>query len=229
MAMIDICQENTVFLRRGACLHRLEKRMKNGFCDLGFHRRRRRHRRRFGGGYCLAPPAAVLLLERETQPGYHTTGRSAALFIESYGPPQVRALTRASRAFYARRRRASPASAADAARRAVRRRPGQEARSTRLAEAAHSPRRAAARRGQTLALVPVLRAGAWSAASTSPTRATSTSHALHQGYLRGVRRAGGRADRRRGRALRRPAAWQLARRRPGCGAVRRQRRRRLGR
>ena len=43
----------------------------------------------------------VLLLEREAQPGYHTTGRSAALFMESYGPPGVQALTRASRAFYA--------------------------------------------------------------------------------------------------------------------------------
>lgn len=42
----------------------------------------------------------VLLLEAEVQPGLHSTGRSAAMFMESYGPPQVRALTRASRAFY---------------------------------------------------------------------------------------------------------------------------------
>ena len=47
----------------------------------------------------LAPHARVALLEREAQPGYHTTGRSAAMFMESYGPTQVRALTRASRAF----------------------------------------------------------------------------------------------------------------------------------
>ena len=32
--------------------------------------------------------------------GYHTTGRSAALFMETYGTPQIQALTRASRAFY---------------------------------------------------------------------------------------------------------------------------------
>ena len=44
----------------------------------------------------------VLVLERESQPGYHTTGRSAALFDEHYGPSQVKALTRASRAFYER-------------------------------------------------------------------------------------------------------------------------------
>lgn len=44
--------------------------------------------------------AGVVLVEREAQPGYHSTGRSAAMFMESYGPPGVRALTRASRAFY---------------------------------------------------------------------------------------------------------------------------------
>lgn len=41
----------------------------------------------------------VLLLEAESQPGYHSTGRSAALFSEIYGPPVVRALSRASRDF----------------------------------------------------------------------------------------------------------------------------------
>src|SRR4249920_3165352 len=50
--------------------------------------------------YTLAPHARVLLLERESQPGVHSTGRSAAMFMESYGPPGMRALTRASRAFY---------------------------------------------------------------------------------------------------------------------------------
>jgi D-arginine dehydrogenase len=49
--------------------------------------------------YFLAPHCKVTLLEREDQPGYHTTGRSAALFTETYGNATVRALTRASRAF----------------------------------------------------------------------------------------------------------------------------------
>lgn len=48
----------------------------------------------------IAAQGSVVLLEREAQPGYHATGRSAAMFMESYGPPMVRALTRASRAFY---------------------------------------------------------------------------------------------------------------------------------
>jgi len=42
----------------------------------------------------------VLLLERESAPGYHTTGRSAALYTPSYGPPVIRALTRASAAAF---------------------------------------------------------------------------------------------------------------------------------
>ncbi|WP_343721743.1 FAD-dependent oxidoreductase [Herbaspirillum seropedicae] len=50
--------------------------------------------------YWLARHGSVLLVERESQPGYHSTGRSAALYMESYGPPQVRALTCASRAFF---------------------------------------------------------------------------------------------------------------------------------
>lgn len=49
----------------------------------------------------LASSRRVLLLERESQPGYHTTGRSAALFTETYGNAVMRALTRASKAFLA--------------------------------------------------------------------------------------------------------------------------------
>ena len=33
-------------------------------------------------GFFLSESHRVALLEREDQPGYHTTGRSAALFIE---------------------------------------------------------------------------------------------------------------------------------------------------
>lgn len=47
----------------------------------------------------LAPTRRVAILEREEQPGYHSTGRSAALFSETYGNETVRALSRASRSF----------------------------------------------------------------------------------------------------------------------------------
>jgi D-arginine dehydrogenase len=52
-----------------------------------------------GAAYALAPQRRVILLERESQPGYHTTGRSAALFSETYGNGPIRALTVASRDF----------------------------------------------------------------------------------------------------------------------------------
>ncbi|MEO8779859.1 MAG: FAD-binding oxidoreductase [Rhodanobacter sp.] len=47
----------------------------------------------------LASHARVIVLERESQPGYHATGRSAALFSEIYGSASIRTLTRASREF----------------------------------------------------------------------------------------------------------------------------------
>jgi D-arginine dehydrogenase len=39
----------------------------------------------------------IAILERENQLAYHASGRSAAAFLESYGSPEIRALTRASR------------------------------------------------------------------------------------------------------------------------------------
>jgi D-arginine dehydrogenase len=50
-------------------------------------------------GYELAADRRVLLLEMEATLAFHTTGRSAAMFLESYGGPAIRALTTASRAF----------------------------------------------------------------------------------------------------------------------------------
>ena len=47
----------------------------------------------------LAPYASVVLLEAEDRPGYHSTGRSAAFWTESYGGPLVQPLTTASGPF----------------------------------------------------------------------------------------------------------------------------------
>lgn len=46
----------------------------------------------------LAGSARVLLLEAEARPGYHSTGRSAAFWSETYGGPLIQPLTSASRA-----------------------------------------------------------------------------------------------------------------------------------
>ena len=70
-----------------------------------------------GAAYELASRASVLLLERESAHGYHTTGRSAALYTEAYGNAVIRGLTRASRAFFeGAPGRVLQLSAADAAR-----------------------------------------------------------------------------------------------------------------
>ena len=48
----------------------------------------------------LSSSMNVILLEQEFQPGYHATGRSAALFSELYGDTLNRALVRASHPFF---------------------------------------------------------------------------------------------------------------------------------
>ncbi|HEX2539893.1 MAG TPA: FAD-dependent oxidoreductase [Caldimonas sp.] len=145
--------------------------------------------------YWLAPHARVTLLERESQPGYHSTGRSAALFFESYGTPQVRALTLASRAFLD----APPAGFTE--------HPILSPRGALLVAGAGqqalldeqwavlgsvSPRGRRLDAAEALAMVPVLRPEQLIGAVLEPDAADMDVHALHQGYLRGVRQHGGR-------------------------------------
>ncbi|WP_375688078.1 NAD(P)/FAD-dependent oxidoreductase [Pseudooceanicola sp. LIPI14-2-Ac024] len=49
----------------------------------------------------LAREMRVLLVEAEDQPGYHATGRSAAILAQTYGSEVIRALTAASAGFLA--------------------------------------------------------------------------------------------------------------------------------
>jgi D-arginine dehydrogenase len=49
----------------------------------------------------LSGGARVLILEAESQPGYHSTGRSAAFWSESYGGPLIQPLTSGSAPFLA--------------------------------------------------------------------------------------------------------------------------------
>lgn len=136
----------------------------------------------------------VILLERESQPGYHSTGRSAAMFMETYGTAAIRALTRASRAFYEQppenftehpiltRRGAMHVA-----------KTGQE---RELAEAWDEASRSsshvellAAR--DVLARCPVLREELTCGGIYEPDAMDMDVHALHQGYLRGFRAQGG--------------------------------------
>src|ERR1700720_3143975 len=49
--------------------------------------------------YELSARSTVILLEAESAPGYHSTGRSAAVMSENYGPPLWRPLVPPPRAF----------------------------------------------------------------------------------------------------------------------------------
>ena len=56
-----------------------------------------------GLGWALrrqAPGLRIVLIEQEDRPGYHTTGRSAAFWVGSYGGPGVVPLTLASLGFF---------------------------------------------------------------------------------------------------------------------------------
>lgn len=142
----------------------------------------------------LARRRRVLLLERESHPGYHSTGRSAAVYAENYGPAPVGALTRASRSFLY----APPAGFSEASLLTPR---GlltiaTEAQWERLDAKA---RRLAGQPGvrqlsptQTCALCPLLRSEYVASALYEPDVADLDADALLQGYLRLLRTRHGR-------------------------------------
>lgn len=145
-------------------------------------------------GYWLARHGTVTILERESQPGCHSTGRSAALFWEGYGTAQVRALTCASRAFLSAPPEGFAAHPVLSPRGAliVAARERADALDAMLAEiAANAPAARKVSCEQALAMVPVLRAQAAQQAIFEPDAFDIDVHGLHQGYLRGVRAAGG--------------------------------------
>ena len=135
--------------------------------------------------------ASVLLLESEAQLAYHSTGRSAALFILNYGPPSVRALSAASRGFF----ETPPDGFAEHALVAPRgiltvAGAGQEeAMASFMAEGtevrAISP-------DEALAKVPLLRGDRLIAAAFEAEAREIDVHTLHSGYVKGFRGHGGR-------------------------------------
>jgi len=144
--------------------------------------------------YWLARHARVVVLEREPQPGYHSTGRSAALFMETYGPEQVRALTRASRRFFEN----PPAGFVDHPLLSPRGTlvVGTKGQEQQLEEhwLETSATTTLTRRlspAETCELVPIFRADEVLGSVYEPHACDIDVHALHQGYLRELRRRGG--------------------------------------
>ncbi|MBL8707313.1 MAG: FAD-binding oxidoreductase [Rhodospirillales bacterium] len=145
-------------------------------------------------GYSLSPKGKVVVLEREQRPGYHTTGRSAATFIETYGNRVMRGLTSAGKAFFlgppegfAGAPLVGPrgcmlvAGAADL-----------EKLKREVADSqALSPKVRALDGAEARALCPALRPEASVAAMLDPDAMDIDVDVLHQGYLRGMKTQGG--------------------------------------
>jgi D-arginine dehydrogenase len=150
-----------------------------------------------GAGYELARAGKkVVLLERESQPGYHTTGRSAALFAETYGNAAIRALTVASRDFLMNPPNGFAAVPILTPRGALHIGNADQAgeldrKFEDMRKLVPSVKRLGA--AETQGLVPVLKAEAVSGGALSEPDAMDIEvHALHNGLLRGMTAAGGR-------------------------------------
>jgi len=141
----------------------------------------------------LAAHRKVQLFDMEERPGFHSTGRSAAIFSEAYGNDLIRALTRASRDFFY----SPPTGFATVP--LVTPRPvliianqGQEESLERFAvlarEAGHIEPKSV---DEALALCPILRPELIAGAACSTSPSDIDVNELQQGYLRLFRRRGG--------------------------------------
>lgn len=143
----------------------------------------------------LAAHASVAVLEQESQPGFHSTGRSAALFSETYGTPMTRALTRASRAFlesppegFTEHAILTPRGVMHVAML------GQEDLLEQAMAAAlqGSPDATRLSAREAIERCPVLREDVVAGAVLEPDAMDIDVHALHQGYLKALRASGGK-------------------------------------
>lgn len=142
-------------------------------------------------GYWLSRHGRVIVLERESHPAYHSTGRSAALYTAAYGTAQVRALTLASRDFFDQppegfcehplltpRGEMTVDFTGDPT----------ELNSQYLSAKATVPEMQLLNADQACARLPILRREKVHGALYDPSASDIDTDALHQGYLRGIRR-----------------------------------------
>jgi D-arginine dehydrogenase len=133
----------------------------------------------------LARHGSVVVLEAETAPGYHATGRSAAFWTESYGGPGVQPLTTASGPWLHESGFLTPRGALTIAR------AGQEAELERFASgfAALGVRIEVLGRGPIEQRIPGLRSE-WTGGALEPDCHDIDVAALHQHYLAVARHGG---------------------------------------
>jgi D-arginine dehydrogenase len=145
--------------------------------------------------FALVEARPVVLLEREAQPGYHSTGRSAAMLTETYGTTAVRALAMGSRAFFE-----TPPPGFSAAPLLTPRGllhlagPGQDAAFEHAIALAGASGATTRRLDQAdvLAQVPILDPASVVAGLLEPGARAIDVDALHRGFLRGIGARGGR-------------------------------------
>ena len=144
--------------------------------------------------YYFAPHGKTTVLEMESQPGYHSTGRSAAIFSEYHGPQLVCQLARAGFDFY----RNPPAGFSDTPILTERGMLfiGTRSDSAKAAEMLQASRSRPAllqslTSAEALALVPFLRPAQAALAVAYPAAQEIDVAALHHGHLRGLKKRGG--------------------------------------
>lgn len=164
--------------------------------------------------YELAQCASVCLVEAEARPGFHATGRSAALFAPSYGGAQIRALTRASRSFFDQPPPGfCPHRLLTARGCLYLARADQSIRLVRMVDTVRESGGGIAMIDveQALSRVARIRPGYLAAAAWDSDAMDIDVDALHQGFLRGARSAGGRlmTATRVSRIQRRDGVWSI--------------------
>jgi D-arginine dehydrogenase len=158
----------------------------------------------------LSADRRVALIEAEEAAGYHSTGRSAAIWIQNYGPPDVRVLTGLSRGFFEH----PPEGFTDASILAHRpvvflAPPEQRDHLGRLLAEGTGLREASLE--EITALVPALRPGYAAQAAIEDDAFDMDVAALHQGFLRLLHAQGGTLTlrSRTGRIERRAGLWHV--------------------
>ena len=152
----------------------------------------------------IAAQRRTLIIEAEDVCGYHSTGRSAAFYLESYGGPDVARLTLASRKFLD----SPPADFSD--RGFLRQRGDLHLTRGVLPELPPQVATRVVERSELEQLVPGIRPG-WPRALFEPGCADIDVAGLHAAYLRAFRKAGGeiRTGARLDSAERSDGCWQL--------------------
>lgn len=153
----------------------------------------------------VAANRSVLLIEAENQCGVHSTGRSAAFWLESYGGPVVAQLTSASREFLA----SPPSDFSESG--FLRTRGDLHVTRDRLPEIPDGIEARTVEREELERMIPGIRPE-WRRALYEPSCADIDVAALHGAYLRKLRRSGAevRLDSELRQAVRRSGQWTVA-------------------